>query len=910
MSKTTSGNTGIITEEIISNVLKLILSDKPEDLVFAVAAPTGSGKSTTLIENILRLTSEKLEAKIKIFVVEPTIPATISLYKRMTDLYGDRIRIGFAAESNVGYTDDTELVYCTGGHMENKMLSNFQDGAPKGDINFCSIIVMDEVHLNSLNQDTIIALWKTALVHNVRVPKLMCISATLDMEEVGFSKAKVVSINSKPFPVQIFYHNIDYDVDSKQLYKDTAGIIYTNHKQTSIKPFSKKPDKDGVSWPGWDTWLCFCPGLKEVLSVADELKNLMISDSLNEESSSSRKTKTTTENNIISNLEIIPIFGSMGSENYMKIFTPPDIGIRRVIISTNLAESSITIGFVTWIYDTMTEKYTKATPSGGEILTLDNISRSSAHQRAGRTGRVCPGKVTRMCTQNYFDSANIEEQRLPEIKRVPLHNMIIKILSVGLDPSEVFSERIEDNSLKTSIKTLTFLGMIEDGKVTDMGHFATHFPLSVRGSAILWKWIESNYPIFPGIVITCLIDCFDNQSYFYYPYKKSSITTASEQTEENIKFYEENFRKYAGPPSKNGELAKRGLSDIEILIVMWHHLMYSVGSLRPKRSALKKWCLDNSMNQKKISECLNAMSKVYGTLNRSMPTPIEATGFSVRMSVEYITVILGKVYSDQICKISSKDSAARKKLYQNVKTGKSLTLDSRCPLTLNAPIYTNIIAIRIRQSQVNNASSGQNFITLSIPINTQEHIPESYDIDYSQSKKIITDESDIELVGDDIDDIFEDELIPAKLPKYIQQNKVKLISPSRNKNLDLADSDFFSLNVVDLGTPVEGEEEVIHVTEEMLNKVKKISAPVLTRSLQVPAKPILLTPTVKPSAKLSAIASKIEPPKSIRTTALKNAAKEKEKEEVEEEEESKPVSKRPTRYLDSRTLEEYEKQKK
>ena len=90
----------------------------------------------------------------------------------------------------------------------------------------------------------------------------------------------------------------------------------------------------------------------------------------------------------------------------------------------------------------MTEKYTKSTPSGGEILTLDNISRSSAKQRAGRTGRVCPGKVTRMCTENYFNSSKMEEQRLPEIRRVPLHNMIIKVLSVGLDPSIVFSGRI------------------------------------------------------------------------------------------------------------------------------------------------------------------------------------------------------------------------------------------------------------------------------------------------------------------------------------------------------------------------------------------------------------------------------------------------------------------------------------
>ncbi len=759
MNKHSSSSAGIINESTIDHVLKVVLSDNPLDLILGIMAPTGSGKSTTLIEAIQRKASIELGRSVKIFVVEPTIVAVHGLYRRMTSLYGDSINISYAAESNVKYDNKSEIVYCTDGHMENKMLSNFRDGAPIDEIDFCDILVLDEAHKSSLAQDTIVSLWKTALSKNVRVPKLIFVSATLNINDIGFLNIKIIKVDPKSFNVEIMYSDKDYEVDSKLLYRNMAEIIYKSHLETPIKSFSNKPDNNGVKWPGYDQWLCFCPGQKEVLTVADILQNLIEED---EKESKSKK----------QNLEVIPIFGSIGPENYMKIFIPPQVGIRRVIISTNLAESSVTIEFVTWIFDTMTEKYTETTPSGGERLALGNISRSSAKQRAGRTGRVCPGKVTRMCTENYYLN-HLEEQRLPEIKRVPLHNMIIKILNVGLDPAEVFSGRIEKESLKISIKTLTLLGMIKDGEVTAMGNFATHFPLSVRGSAILWHWIEKNYSIFPGIVMSCLIDCYDNQSYFFYPFSGKESTIA-EQTANNNRYYEEHFRIYAGEPAKSGEKPKTGLSDLEVLIVMWHHLVNAVKSLRPKKSVLKKWCIEHSMNHKKIAECLNAMSKVYGTLRRSSED-IKLTEFSPRLAIINITSILNEVYSDQICVLSD----MKRNTYKNSKTQKIFTLDTRNPLTLNSMTYGSIVALRVRESIVAGGNNRQNFITLYMPILTDSHIPEEdYDIRYPEvSEPIKTgyDEDDKFSEGDSVDDLTDDEFtltisISKSNPKTSEQN--------------------------------------------------------------------------------------------------------------------------------------------
>jgi HrpA-like RNA helicase len=834
-------NNTIMTQKFIDTVVEMCLSDKPEDLIFGIMAPTGSGKSTNLIERIQTLTSEDLNKSTKVFVLQRTIAAVKSLYERMNQLFGSKIKFGYAAESNIVYKANSEIVYCTGGHLENKMLSLYEDGEPKQDIDFCDYLVVDEAHVNSLEQETLVALWKQALIKEFKVPKLIFISATLNMQDIGFPKAKVITIQSKSFPVEIFWNNRDYPIDSKDLYKDTAELIFQNHLTTPIKKINKKVDKNGIFWPGYDTWLCFCPGQKEVINVAEYLNDAyqkyLIQKKENEDDSDDD------DNSDSENLEIIPIYGSMNSDVYMKIFVPPKSGIRRIIISTNLAESSITISFVTWIYDTMTEKYTKTTSNGGEILALDNISKASAKQRAGRTGRVCPGKVTRMCTEEYFDSDKLVEQRLPEIKRVPLHNMIIKLLSVGLNPSELFPGRIDKTNLEISIKTLTFLGMLENenGKiiVTEMGHFATRFALSVRGTAILYRWIQSKYDIFPGIVITCLIDCYDNQSYFFYKFNSNN---------DNIEYYEKYFRKYAGPASRNEDMAKTGLSDIEALIVMWHHLMYSLGGvLRPKKGALKKYCIDNSLNQKKISECLNAISKVYGTLNRSVEEEIKLTAFSPSEAVANITKILNIVYSDNICILSK--NKERQKVYQKMKSSfnKSdtlswYTLDMRCPLTLNSAIYSRILCIRARESQVSGTNKNQNYITLSIPIDTDSHIPEEYEIDYSQTQKIIINDDDTDIVGDDPEDIFENEFLPVKLPtsnktlfkdrKFFDTSAITM--PFNNSNNNNNKSNFNSNSKIPLRT-IKKTPTTTTTQPSTINKQKISSIP----SIDADEKPVI-----------------------------------------------------------------------
>src|SRR5690606_13606522 len=105
---------------------------------------------------------------------------------------------------------------------------------------------------------------------------------------------------------------------------------------------------------------------------------------------------------------------------------------------------------------------------------------------------------------------------------------------------------VNKENLGNAIKGLKFLGMIdEEDNVTPMGNFATYFPLSVNGSAILYRWFEDkdNYDnAFPGIVLVCMIDCFD-EGYFYYSVRADDPKTRQLEVEDAFK---EHFEKFAG----------------------------------------------------------------------------------------------------------------------------------------------------------------------------------------------------------------------------------------------------------------------------------------------------------------------------------------------------------------------------
>lgn len=417
--------------------------------VISVIAPTGSGKSV----GIPALAGAN---GWRCFAVVPTRTAAISLseYQRALQNQITGNMVGYAAEGNVHYTDKTMIAYVTGGHARRKMLSYFSNGKISP-INFCDVLMVDEVHAGSVDTTMILSLWYAAAKSGVSVPRLVVASATpvpmyIDVQAATY-EVPVVG-----YPIEIKYENSTYPLEeSSKLYKAAAAKAHQIHSGTSITT---------------GHILIFAAGANEVEKISNHLKDLLNNDK---------------------SALIIPAFGALSQEDLALIYKETKIDERKIVISTNIAEMSITIQDIGHVIDTMTEKRAETAQNGGFRLSIHYISKDSAKQRAGRTGRTRPGICYRMCDEKTFNS--FEQHRPLEIERVPIYEIVMELYNAGLSPENIL-KGVNLTKITESTKVLSQLDMISNvsGKiiVTNKGQFAPKLSLSVRNAAFLWDWLN------------------------------------------------------------------------------------------------------------------------------------------------------------------------------------------------------------------------------------------------------------------------------------------------------------------------------------------------------------------------------------------------------------------------------------
>lgn len=590
----------------------------------SIVAPTGSGKSLGIPGAISAVGA-------KCFVVVPTRTGAISLaeYQRVLQRAADPTAdvnklVGYAAEGNINYGPETKIVYVTGGHMRRKLLSYFSGGnvAP---IDFCDVILVDEVHSGSLDTTLIISLWMTAAAARVHVPRLVVASAT-PVPMIIQPEPVVYTVDLAAYPIEYRYLTKEVDIDDPSgiLYTETANLTANIHRNTGI-------DTGHI--------LVFAAGSAEVESIASSLEALL---------------KTPIPGKKVN---IIPAFGALKQDDIAMIYkqTAPDE--RKIVIATNIAEMSITIENVGHVVDTMVEKRAETSQSGGFRLTTHYISKDSAKQRAGRTGRTRPGVCYRMCTQERYEK--LEEHRPPEIERVPIYEMVMELLDVGLSP-EVVLRGVDSQRISNAIYLLTRLGMVTSTNagitVTDSGHFAPNFPLSVRNAALLWQWIQTGYPVFPGVVAASLIDCY-GPSYFWVPRRQSGQSI--EEYNITVKEYKQKtFAKYIG------------YNDLETSLNMWNDLAATIGGIRGSQKVLSTWSRNNSINNKKIRELLLIVEQSVKSANR-LGYEVQVGPFTTQGVMTAARPLLLSVYSDMTL-IQRRDST-----YFSPLTKEDYRLDNR-----------------------------------------------------------------------------------------------------------------------------------------------------------------------------------------------------------------------------------------
>lgn len=586
---------------LIDPHLDEIAESVKSNLVTQVNAATGSGKSIGIPQ---RLAKEGL----KVMSSVPTRVSAISLCKFVKNLLRmTKLEVGYAAEGQVFYKNNTDIIYATSGHVRRKLVHIFGRKNVQKEVKFVDVLVLDETHTGSTNNSVIVALWSEALRRGYDVPKLVLLSATpsdFPMEV----KPNVIEVEAPtPHPVDIIYAPPKFDEDVHEKAIKIATDCHLNSKH------------DGDI-------LIFVAGSADVEDIVYAIEQNL---------------KTCTD------VVVLPAYSSLNPEDLSKIFDKY-VGKRKIVVATNIAESSVTIDGLGVVIDTMMCKSTIMSSSCSSRLSTNYITKDSAKQRLGRTGRTCKGYCYRLIDSIHFEC--LDEHSKPEINRSPMHSVLLEFYSINLNPLVCIPYMNMFDARNTS-NELVKLGMVQIDptfstyKVTPCGYFSTVVPLNAKNSCFLWNWVNKGFNLFEGVVIACLIDCCSG-SYFYFP-KKSGMSR-----EEYVAFcsnyVSEHFETFIGE------------NTLQTYLNMVYDLFEGISSsidiykfvTKPLTRYYLKQCYEKSLNLKLVKELFNRISLVYTSarsfLYKKVKTDFNVGEFNPQVASTVSLPILKTVYSTSL----------------------------------------------------------------------------------------------------------------------------------------------------------------------------------------------------------------------------------------------------------------------
>ena len=427
---------------------KKILSMLENNQALVVESPTGSGKTTQLP---VILYEAGYAGNGIIGVTQPRRIAAVSVSEFIARQTGTSIPglIGYKMRFADRTNHETKIKIMTDGILLQEMkldpwLSKY------------SLLVVDEAHERSLNIDFILGLLKRVL-ESRRDFKVIISSATINAEVFSeyFGECPIVKIDAQLFPVTLIYDPVIENTSFK--HKESAeDAVLTKIDAITTRFINEKREGD---------ILIFLPGEK------------MIRDCINRLAFSS----------FGKNLHLLPLYGRLGKEEQEKVFEDVPKGKTKVVIATNIAETSVTIDGITAVIDSGLAKLNWYNPRTFTSSLIEApISKASANQRKGRAGRTREGTCYRLYTRKDFENRSLFTTE--EIFRTDLSEVILRMADLGITNFEDFDfiAAPEKEGLIGGIETLNFLEALEkDRSLSNIGKLMTEFPLAPRQSRII-----------------------------------------------------------------------------------------------------------------------------------------------------------------------------------------------------------------------------------------------------------------------------------------------------------------------------------------------------------------------------------------------------------------------------------------
>ena len=413
---------------------------------------TGSGK-TTQIPQFCVYDGYTDNGKM-VGCTQPRRVAATSVAKRVAEEMDVTLgeEVGYSVRFDDLSSRSTRLKYLTDGMLLREAMTD-----PK--LERYSVIILDEAHERTVSTDILMGLLKGIMRRRPDL-KVVVMSATLDAEKFQryFNQAPLMKVPGRLFTVEIYY-----TAEPQTDYLESSV-------RTVLQIHSCEPEGDV---------LLFLPGEQEIedscRKITDGCERL---------------------GQAVGPVDVVPLYSSLPPQMQNRIFDPAPKPRkeggppgRKIVVSTNIAETSLTIDGIVYVVDPGLCKQKIYNPrTRVESLTVTAISRASAEQRAGRAGRTRPGKAYRIYTQQSFQH-DLVAQTFPEILRSNLAGVVLQLKKLGIDDLVNFDyiDPPVPETLMRALELLNYVGALDDeeGNLTDIGRLIAEFPLDPQMSKLL-----------------------------------------------------------------------------------------------------------------------------------------------------------------------------------------------------------------------------------------------------------------------------------------------------------------------------------------------------------------------------------------------------------------------------------------
>ncbi|KND04589.1 uncharacterized protein SPPG_00308 [Spizellomyces punctatus DAOM BR117] len=413
-----------------------------ENQIIVIVGETGSGKTTQLTQY---LHEDGYTRHGRIGCTQPRRVAAMSVAKRVSEEMECKLgdKVGYAIRFEDCTSEETVIKYMTDGVLLRECLNT-------PDLDQYSAIVMDEAHERALYTDVLMGLIKRILARR-RDMKLIVTSATMNAEKFSdfFGNVPIFNIPGRTFPVDIMF--------SKNPVEDYVDAAV---KQVLAIHLSHPPGDILVFMTGQEDIEVTCQVVAERLSQIDEAAPLAI----------------------------LPIYSQLPADLQAKIFQRSSDNSRKVVVATNIAETSLTVDGIMYVVDTGYSKLKVYNPKiGMDALQVTPISQANANQRSGRAGRTGAGTCYRLYTESAFRS-EMFQNNIPEIQRTNLANVVLLLKSLGVQNTLEFDfmDPPPQDNILNSMYQLWILGALDNtGDLTSLGRTMVEFPLDPSLSKML-----------------------------------------------------------------------------------------------------------------------------------------------------------------------------------------------------------------------------------------------------------------------------------------------------------------------------------------------------------------------------------------------------------------------------------------